>query len=186
MAESLKAQLAKLFPDLAPPQPPPAKHPPISTLDIPRSYARFCEELADKRFKDPSGNDVLILEKNFPKLLNLKLVSSGLKAKASLVLAALRSGTFDSSLYTFERDRIEALFWIPDVIADCHSLHPNCHATIEGDEVYVKVYDKEGDPIKILFTIPNSDGERVITTSFLTSFRRLPKFIRMPAIWTKK
>jgi hypothetical protein len=186
MTDSLKAQLTKIYPELAPFAPIPAKHLPYSNLDIAQSYARFCEELSGKSFKDPCGNNISILEENFPKLLNLKLRSSGAKAKATFVLAALRSGSFDASLYTFEQDRLETIFWIPDVICDCHSLHPNCHTKIEGEEVYVKVYDKEGDPIKILFTIKNNAGQRVITTSFLTSFRRLQKFVRMPALWTKK
>jgi len=183
---SLKDQLARLYPHVAPPPPIPAKHPPYSTLDIAQSFVKFCDELAGKDFIDPCGQTISILEENFPKFLNLKLPSTGKKAKANIVLDALRAGTFDPSLYSWDEDRLATLFWIPDVISGCHSLHANCHAEIAGEEVYVKAYDKEGDPIKLLFTVETHAGQRVITTSFLTSFGRLPKFIEQPPIWTKK
>src|ERR1700694_2756132 len=120
MGDSLKGQLAKIFPHLAPPPPTPAKHPPYSSLDIQQSFAKFCQELAGKSFKDPCGNEVFIFEENFPKFLNMKFIATGKNIKASIVIQALQLGTFDPSLYTLENDRLETLFWIPDVIGCCH------------------------------------------------------------------
>ena len=187
MSEDLKTQLERLFPDYATvSHQAGAKHPPYSNLTIQESYARFCREMAGKDFADQRGFVTSILEENFPKLLNLKLTSSGHGVRASRVLESLRNGTFNASLYTHERDRLITLFWLGDVLCDGDSIHENRHPRIEGDDVYVKSYDKDGSPIKLVFVADTHAGRRIVTTSFLTSPGRLCQFVKMPALWTKK
>jgi hypothetical protein len=187
MGEELKAQLERLYPELvSTPCSPGAKHPPYSDLNIEESYERFCLEMAQRDYTDERGTVISILEENFPKLLNLKLASNDKNAKASKVLETLRKGTFDASLYKYERDRITTLFWIPQLICDCDAIHPNGHAKIQGDEVYVKLYDKAGAKIKLVFADSTYAGLRVVTTSFLVTPERLCKFVKFPPIWNKK
>jgi hypothetical protein len=186
MGEDLKAQLEKLYPELASdPCSAGVKHPAYSNLNIEESYARFCQEMASRDYTDERGTVISILEVNFPKLLNLKLVSNNKNAKASRVLDSLRKGEFDASIYDYERDRITTLFWIPQVICDCDAIHLNAHPLIQGDEVYLKRYDKEGAENKLVFVEPTYAGQRVVTTSFLVTSARLYKFLRFPAIWEK-
>jgi hypothetical protein len=186
MGEDLKAQLERLYPELANvPYSAGAKHPPYSNLNIEESYARFCQEMASRDYTDERGTVISILEVNFPKLLNLKLASNNRNAKASRVLDSLRKGEFDASIYTYERDRITTLFWIPQVISDCDAIHPNAHPLIQGDEVYLKRYDKEGAQNKLVFVDSTYAGQRVVTTSFLVTPERLCKFLKFPPIWQK-
>jgi len=187
MGEDLKAQLERLYPEPASaPRSLGAKHPPYSNLNIEESYKRFCQEMAQRDYADERGTVISIWEENFPKLLNLKLASNNKHAKASRVLDALRKGEFDASVYKYERDRITTLFWIPQVICDCDAIHLNAHLLIQGDEVYVKRYDKEGKQIKLVFVDSTYAGQRVVTTSFLVTPERLCKFAKMPPKWTKK
>lgn len=186
MGEDLKAQLEKLYPEhVALVKPAAAKHPPYCVATIEECYARFCQEIAGKDYADQRGKAVSILEENFPKLLNLKVISSGQKAKASKVLNSLRNGTFDSSIYGYERDRLATLFWVPEVICDSDAIHPNGHSAIQGEEVYVKFYDKDGAPVKLVFVAETYAGRRVVTTSFLTTPDRLCKFLKLPPLWEK-
>jgi hypothetical protein len=179
----LKEQLAKLYPELVTKRP--AKHPPYSDLDIPSSYEKFCADLAGGQLKDQRELIVSIEENNFPKLLGMKLAATGKKVKAKIVLAHLRAGTFSPTDYRIDVGRLRTLFWIADVISDCHSIHPNAHAVIEADEVYVKTYDKLGAPIKLIFTI-TINNVRKVATSFLIDQKDLRKYVAMPALWPKK
>jgi hypothetical protein len=194
MARDLKTQLAEHY--LAAVRG--AKHPPYCDLSIADSYARFCAEIAGRRFRDPRGETVVIHQENFPKLLGMKRADPATgqvivdphtgkpaKAKASKVLAQLKSGTFQDAAHRVERGRIRTLFWIPDVITDPHSIHPNAHRVVAGDEVYVKKYLKLGYEVKIVVMGPAGDG-RVIITSFLTDESDLAKYVGMPPVWTKK
>jgi len=186
MGEDLRSQLEKLYPQhVTALRPKPAKHQPYCFATIQESYARFCQEISGKDYTDQRGQTVSILEENFPKLLNLKLTCTGKRAKASKVLALLRAGTFDPSLYSYERDRLATLFWVPEVICEPDAIHTNAHSAIQGDEVYVKLYDKEGAPFKLVFMAETYAGRRVVTTSFLTTPNRLSKFLRLPPVWEK-
>jgi hypothetical protein len=183
VAENLKTQLAKLYPSRAPL----AKgHPPYCDLTIPQVFERFCKELAGTSITDPRGTIISIFEVNFPKLLGLKMAATGKKAKASNVLASLHDGSFDAAFYTFQRDRIRTLFWIPETLTACDAIHPNGHKTIQGSEAYIKRYKKDGAPIKIIFTEKLHSGHTIITTSFLVESKELARFIREPATWTSK
>lgn len=178
---SLREELAKLFPNRPLSKQP--RHPPYSNLDIPQSYQRFCQEMAGKDFKDPRNIAISVLEVNFPKLLGAKMAATGKKAKASLVLDALRNATFNPALYQVETDRIETLFWIEDTICNCDSIHDNNHSVIEADEVFVKRYDKAGSEVKLVFGRNLQAGQVVIVTSFLTSPADLVRFVKMPPKW---
>lgn len=181
---TLHDELAKLFPKRAQSKQP--KHPPYSDLDISQSYQRYCAEMAGRDFTDPRNTGISVLEVNFPKLLGAKMVATGKKAKASLVLASLKNGTFNPALYEIEDDRIYTLFWIEDTICHCDSIHENNHPVIEADEVYVKRYDKIGSQVKLVFTRKLQAGQIVIVTSFLTSPADLVRFVKMPPVWPQK
>ena len=185
MGEDLKAQLETLYPMLVGG----AKHPPYCDLCVTECYARFCNDLANRRFCDPRGTVVPIYLENFPKLLGMKIADpkSGKlrKAKASRVLEKLREGTFRDDEYVIEKGRIRTLFWIPDVIVNPDAIHPNSHPIVDGDEVYVKRYAKDGSEVKLVVLGPSKYGSRIIITSFLTEARDLEHYIGMPAIWEK-
>jgi len=176
-----------------------AKHPPYCDLSIADAYTRFCAELAERELCDPRGKKVVVHELNFPKLLGMKRADpkSGalildpntgkpVKAKASRVVEQLKNGTFQENAYYVERGRIRTLFWIPDVIQNPDSIHPNAHAVVVGDEVYVKRYLKLGQELKIVVMGPASGGQRVIITSFMTHELALGKYVGNPPVWTKK
>jgi len=160
-------------------------HPPYFAEAVVRCYEKFCAELAGKDLVDPRGDVISILEVNFPKLLNVKLRGSSTKAKASLVLADLRKGIFSAALYAFDRDRLETLFWIPDVIERPDSIHKNAHPRVEGEEVYVKQYQKMGRTVKLVFVKFTYAGQRVVTTSFLTDPERIPLLAEPSFRWRK-
>src|SRR5438034_3229089 len=131
MGEDLRSQLENLYPELVTAvRPRAAKHRPYCVATIQESYARFCEEISGKDYTDQRGQTVSILEENFPKLLNLKLISTGERAKARKVLTSLRAGTFDASLYSYERYRLATFFWVPEVICDSDAIHRNGHSEI--------------------------------------------------------
>jgi hypothetical protein len=162
-----------------------AKHPPYCTASIEDCYAGYLTQMADRDVTDPCGTVISFLEENFPKLIKLQMLATGANARAAKVLEALQNGTFNSSLYTVERDRLETLFWIEDVLTDPDSIHENIHETVEAESVYVKHYDKEGAPIKLVFVLCTYAGQRVVCTSFLTQPARLSKFVRVPPTWSK-
>ena len=195
MSEDLKTQLAKFYP-LAGQA---AKHPPYCDLSVAECYIQFCAELAGKEFRDPRGESVVILERNFPKLLGMKRADpttgkliinpdtgKPIKAKASHVLEQLRNGTFQNAAHGVEKGRIRTLFWIPDVIIAPDAIHPNAHRVVAGDEVYVKRYVKDGNDVKLVVMEPVEGGQRVIITSFLTDGADLARYVGMPPIWQKK
>ncbi|HXL08615.1 MAG TPA: hypothetical protein VN966_00150 [Candidatus Bathyarchaeia archaeon] len=178
---TLQDELKKLYPKRPSAKQP--THPPYSNLDIPQSYQKFCADMAGRDFTDPRNTQISVLDVNFPKLLGAKMAATGAKAKASLVLASLKNGTFNPALYEVEDDRIDTLFWIEDTICKCDSIHDNNHPVIEADEVYVKRYDKIGSQVKLVFTRKLDAGQIVIVTSFLTSPADLVRFVKMPPIW---
>ena len=182
MGLAIKDQLALVYRNCAS-SPTPAQHPPYSSLGVPASYARYCSEMAGRDFADPRGTLVSFIEGNFPKLLGAKMKGTENKAKASKLLACVKNGTFNATLYDIQPDRIETLFWIEDTICACHSIHDNCRDSIEADEVYVKSYDKIGGPTKLVFTRQLQAGQIIVVTSFLTEIRDIPRFACMPPKW---
>jgi len=170
---------------------PGADCPPYRCGDVRGIFAEYERELAGKTFTDPCGQDVSFFDYNFTKLVQLQVIhpSTGekTKAKATKFLSEIRSDRFDGSNYDWDANRAQTLFWIPDIIQEPDSIHPNCHNVILGDRVYVKRYSKAGAPFKLVFTVLEiSSGARVVTTSFLVPEDRLARFVKMPAIWKKE
>ena len=88
-----------------------------------------------------------------------------------------------------EQDRMQTLFWIPDVLADPDAIYRNGHTVVAGDEVYVKVFDKPKPQIKLVFTMDKPAGKNIKTvpvTSFLTSRNRAIRMIKGPPLYLKK
>jgi hypothetical protein len=186
MSEDLKSQLAKAAAAL--------ELLTYSNLSIEDSYARYCKELAGLKINDCRGQTVVLHERNFPKFLAMKRVDPAtgevlrdqngkpIKAKASVVLASLKAGTFDSKQYYVEYGRLRTMFWIPDVLKNADGVYPNGHGVIEGDHVYAKKYEKKGSEIKLVYTVKDG-SERVVITSFLVKESQLENYIGYPAIW---
>lgn len=148
-------------------------------------------ELVHNTFADPLGTRISFFDRNFPKLIQLRLklpnCPEGLKVRASRFLEEVRSGSFDEQKYQWDAERSGTRLWIPDVIVDPDSIHKNAHVHILGDIVYMKRYDKSGEPHKLVFTyIDHESGARIVVTSFLTPQRRLHLFLNYPAIWQNK
>jgi hypothetical protein len=165
--------------------------PPYRCGNIAGIFEGYEKELAGKTFTDPCGEKVSFFDYNFTKLVQLEIAraSSGirLKAKAARFLKEVRSGHLDESNYTWDANRAQTLFWIPNVIQEPDSIHQSCHSIIMGDRVYVKRYSKAGAPYKVVFTtIDRSSQVRVVTTSFLVPERRLTRFVQVPPTWKKR
>jgi hypothetical protein len=189
MSNILRSQLEQLYPD--------RKVPDFFNFGIEDAYEKFCKELADLEITDKRKQVVKILERNFPKLLGMKLRDPAtgdllrdengypIKAKAKIVLKSLKDRTFDSRHYRIESGRLRTLFWLPDVISNSDAIHPNGHEVIDGDEVYVKKYAKQGSDVKLVVTQPEGN-KRIIITSFLIEAADLSNYVNDPAIWPKK
>jgi hypothetical protein len=133
------------------------KLPTYCNLSIEDAYTKFCAELDGKKLRDPRNEEVCIYERNFPKFLGMKRADprtgrpilnqhgKPIKAKASTVLQSLKAGSFDRKQYFIEYARLRTMFWIPDVISSPDSIRSNIHRVIEGDQVYVKKYQKVAD-----------------------------------------
>ena len=165
--------------------------PPYRCGDVAGIFEEYERELAGKTFTDPCGEKVSFFDFNFTKLVQLQVtsVSAGgrFKAKSARFLKEVRSGHFEEGNYTWDVNRAQTLFWIPDVIQNPDSIHPNCHIAIIGDRVYVKRYSKCGAPYKLVFTVLERSAKvRVVTTSFLVPEDRLMRFVRIPPIWEKE
>jgi len=103
----------------------------------------------------------------------------GSAIKASKIIEAIKNGTFDGTAYKCETDRIKTLFWIPDVLSDPDAVYKNAHKIVQGDEVYVKVYDKMGSKIKLVFTdYIKGLKQNVVVTSFLTDPQTACEYVK--------
>ena len=109
-----------------------------------------------------------------------------MKAKASHVIRQLKGGEFQDAAHYVESGRHRTLFWIPDVITDPDGIHLNAHPIVAGDEVYVKRYDKMGAEVKIVVVEGTQGTQSIIITSLLTTESKLPSYVAMPPIWSKK
>jgi hypothetical protein len=149
-----------------------ASHPPNNYLGVTETFRKFKRDfLPQGPLRDPLGRKILIRLNNFPKLLNLKM-KNGTKKKAHTVIDELERGLFKEEEYTWEQDRLEALFWIPEMLGNPDAIYRKKRnfGIVEAEEVYFKVYKKDGSPIKVLFTQrvgPKSD--RIVITSYVTS-----------------
>lgn len=147
-----------------------SKHPPYSDLDVTESFLRFeAEMLPLSPLTDPRDKKIQIIENNFPKFLNLEPKKQGDPARPIVLVRALKAGTFNPDKYNWERDRIRDLFWVPEVVTQPDGIYKNAHCVIAADEVYVKVYEKLGSTVKLVFTKDVTPHHTVIVTSYLTT-----------------
>jgi len=169
-------------------------HPDYNRLNVSQSYARFRNEIvAFGPIVDPTGCRIAIKRESFPKLINIKRLAEGERGKATKLIELIEDGLFDSppghyrnQEFSWERDRIETLFWIPDLIANPDAIYKNGHRIIQGDRVFVKVYDKLGSKIKLAFTqTVGKNGPNVIVTSFLTDPETAISYIRGLPIYSR-
>jgi hypothetical protein len=148
-------------------------------------FKKYVTEHVGKYVCDPLGTRVWFMDYNFPKMLNL--LFRGAKANATKTLEHLRTGWIDEAAYERDPHRLRTLFWNSELIENPDAIHPNCHAIILGDEVYVKKYQKAGAAYKLVFTVVDDEiNQRVVTTSFLAEGDRLVEFLGQPAKWTRK
>jgi hypothetical protein len=188
----IKEQLARIFPDRHP-------HPwvpeeganalPYCQLDILSAFRKYCGGCADCDIEDPRKVSVSLFEENFPKLLKLWLKPNGQlparKARAKAVIPLLRAGTFNQDLYTWQDVRLRTLFWLEDVIREPDGIYPNCAQVVEGEEVYIKRYNKELSDVKLVFTTIRPGGARVVITSFLDNASSIKDYCAEEPLYCK-
>jgi hypothetical protein len=176
MSGSLREALALADPDSAHWllfHKPGAPQPPLNHLSVAETYRKFESEFLPRcPIIDPRGRQIRIRKSNFPKFLNLTVKLSFAPKKPSTIVDLIDRGSFDETEYDWARDRIQALFWVPDVLADPDAIYIKqaSHGLIQAEEVYVKVYHKMGSPVKLVFVdYVGKNRDPVFITSFLTS-----------------
>jgi hypothetical protein len=150
-----------------------SKHPPYNDLPVPETLVQFCSELLPEcPLTDPRGKRISIVKPNFPKLAGLEhLVLGKDELSASDIIRSIEDGLFDLGNYDTTRDdRLRTLFWIPEVMRDPDAIYQNAHKIVVGHEVYVRVYDKMGSKVKLVFTMDIVERKRLIRTVPITSF----------------
>jgi hypothetical protein len=166
--------------------------PEFNGMDVTKTLAKFVDHFLPKcPVVDPRGKSILIFKSNFPKLADLAhLTLSREVFSASKIVESIENGTFKLSDYEpQEQDRMQTLFWIPDVLADPDAIYRNGHTVVAGDEVYVKVFDKPKPQVKMVFTMDKPAGKKIKTvpvTSFLTSRNRAIRMIKGSPLYLKK
>jgi hypothetical protein len=181
-----------MFPELAG-----ADTPPDCRLSIQEAFTQFCKDMANTEIPDKRGQIIRIEEYNFPKFLGMKRIDPKtgkfllnqngfpIKAKAKVVIAALKAETLDPESYFIEYPRLRTLFWIPDVLRQHDAIHPNTSKKIEGDEVYFRKYNLQGACLKLVFT-EKAGAKRVVVTSFSIEERDLKNYVNLTPIWPPK
>jgi hypothetical protein len=161
----LKSQLLAVFP-----QPPecPSNHRYSSIADL---YAAFQKALEGKEFPDPAGKTATFRAEDFPHLVKLEFFDKKQKrwvdARAKSAIPQLQSGTLDESRYRIgDSSRPRTLFWVPEIIANPDSSHPNKRN--KKNDVYAKRYRRKGGgaTLKIVLVETQPDGSRTVQTSF--------------------
>ena len=148
-------------------------HPPQNYLGVCETFAKFKSEFLPLcPITDVLGRKIFIRRNNFPKLLNLRMARNAAPRKAHTILEEIEAGTFVEGDYVWEQDRLQALFWIPDMISKPDAIYKKRRGfgVVDAEEVYLKVYKKQGSPMKVLFTQrvgPKRD--RIVITSYVTS-----------------
>ena len=147
--------------------------PPYNHLSPVETFAKFVAEFLPLcPLRDRLDRDIRVEDTNFKKLINLKHKVLGDAARAVKIVEELANGTFKVDDYhPIAPDRIRTLFWVPDVIRDPDAIYKNNHGVIKADEVFVRVYDKTGSKVKLVFTSafgPKFNLRYEIVTSYLT------------------
>jgi hypothetical protein len=165
----------------------------LNSLGVSGTLNRFCLEfLPQCPLADPRGKEVRIVKSNFPKLADLEHAHLPREVlSASMIVQAIEDGSFDPTHYREMRvERIQTLFWVPDCIRDPDAIFRNGYKMIAGDEVYVRVYNKSGSKVKLVFTMDiKKNGSIVRTvpvTSFFTNSRRASLFVKGAPLYIRK
>lgn len=164
-----------------------SKHPPFNKLDAVASFHKFVADVIPlSPVLDPRKKRIKIIENNYPKFLDLEPRKKGDPARPILLVRMIKAGTFNPDAYKWERDRIEDLFWIPEVLMAPDAIYRNCHCVVDADEVYVKVYDKLGSKVKLVFTkdVPQMRAT-VVVTSYLTQPNRAIACCEGQPLWLR-
>lgn len=183
MTSDLRQQLAAAFPQVDHQRAffeKGAPHPAYNELNCRDTFKLFCEQfLPLSPFIDPRGKQVKIVKGNFPKLVDLEHKTLTRKDfPAFRIIESIENGTFDLGDYkTMEFARMRTLFWLPEVICDPDAIYENGHKIIAGDEVYVRVYDKMGSKVKLVFTMDIRANGRLVRTVPVTSFLTDPGMV---------
>ena len=80
----------------------------------------------------------------FPKFLGMQVREGFFPKKPSTIVELIEAGTFCEEEYEVEKNRLLALFWVPNVIRDPDAIFKvkKTDHLVRADEVYVKVFDK--------------------------------------------
>lgn len=152
-------------------------HPKHNYLKIGDTLEKFkAEFLPLSPLIDPRGRKILIRRTNFPKFLNLRHKDEKKQKRAHTILEEIEAGSFVETDYFFEQDRLQSLFWIPDVICKPDTIYKKKRGfgVVEAEEIYVKVYKKQnvGSPVKVVFTHRVKGSKKqdwVVISSYFTS-----------------
>ena len=134
-------------------------------------YEKFQVELQGLNIVDPDGRTITFQAKDFPHLVKLEFQDLKQKmwvpASARFVMSALQNGTLDESRYRIrDSSRARTLFWVPGILSNPDSIHPNRRNT--KNLVYAKRYTRagEGATLKIVLVQREPNGLLSVQTSF--------------------
>jgi len=166
-------------------------NPPQNYMDVADTYWKYKNEFLPLcPLIDPTNRKIKVILFNFPKLLNLKVKSGFPPKKSKTIVESIEAGLFNEDEYDFQQDRLQALFWIPDVIKtpDAIFKKKKDHGLVPADHVYIKVYRNQGSPVKVVFTqqVGRNLSETVIVTSYLTSRQTARKYVDGDPLFTAK
>jgi hypothetical protein len=167
--------------------------PGVNRLSVQETFQKFCSEFLPLcPLVDPRGKEIRILKSHFPKLVDLEHATLDREDfPASQIVQCIENGSFNPDHYKKGREeRIQMLFWIPDVVRDPDAIYLNGHKVVAGDEIYVKVYDKKGSKVKLVFTMDIRKKGKIISTvpvtSFLTNSDRALQMVKGEPLYIKK
>jgi hypothetical protein len=169
-------------------------HPAHNYLTISDTLLKFRKEfLPLSPLIDPRGRKILIRETNFPKFLNLSHKDNDKQKRAHTIIEEIDAGEFLEAEYMFEQERLQSLFWIPDVIQrpDAIYMKKKGFGVVTAEEVYLKVYKKQnvGSPVKVVFTHRvGGMGKKdwVIISSYFTSRATAKQYTDGEPLWIRK
>jgi hypothetical protein len=169
------------------------EHPPYNMLSILLTIKKFCSEVLPAcPLVDPRNKRISIVKSNFAKLAGLEhRILPKNELSASDIIRSIENGSFNPEHFDSSRlDRLRTLFWIPEVLCDPDAIYRNAHKIVAGDEVYVRIYNKMGSKVKLVFTMDIKKGGRVIRTVPITSFLTDPEtaisYVRGQPLYAKK
>jgi hypothetical protein len=167
--------------------------PNLNRLDLRATLAKFCSDfLPICPIIDPRGKSIRIIKSHFPKLVDIEHATlSKDEFSPSQIVKAIEDGTFDPTHYREPRgERKQMLFLVPDVLGDPDAIYKNGHKLVAGDEIYVRVYDKNGSKVKLVFTMDIRKKGKVISTvpitSFLTDANRAKQMVKGDPLYRRK